>query len=52
MTTYAGNGQPVMSSYGPESVQRMKEVQQAYDPTLVFQRLVTGGHKLPVQGTY
>lgn len=52
MLTYAGNGQPVIESYGPESVARLKAVQAAYDPNFVFQTLVTGGQKLPVAGTY
>ena len=52
MLTYAGNGQPVIESYGTDSVSKLKAVQVAYDPTFVFQTLVTGGQKLPVVGTY
>ena len=52
MLTYAGNGQPVIEGYGPESVSKLKAVQGAYDPTFVFQTLVTGGQKLPVAGTF
>ena len=51
MLTYAGNAQPVIQSYGQESVARLKAVQKAYDPDLIFQRLAIGGHKLPVAGT-
>ncbi|KAK4235973.1 bifunctional solanapyrone synthase [Achaetomium macrosporum] len=39
--------QPVISSYGPENVARLKAVQKKYDPDRVFQRLVPGGQKLP-----
>ena len=52
MLTYAGNGQPVIEGYGPDSVSKLKAVQAAYDPTFVFQTLVTGGQKLPVAGTF
>ncbi|KAI4157455.1 MAG: hypothetical protein LQ342_008265 [Letrouitia transgressa] len=52
MLTYAGNGQLVMESYGPESVAKLKAVQSAYDPNFLFQTLVTGRQKLPVAGTY
>ncbi|KAI1809067.1 putative FAD-binding oxidoreductase [Poronia punctata] len=38
--------QDVLASYGPENVQKMREVQEQYDPELVFQNLVQGGFKL------
>ncbi|KAI1735291.1 putative FAD-binding oxidoreductase [Xylaria scruposa] len=39
--------QPVIASYGLDNVQRLRAVQQAYDPHMVFQKLVPGGQKLP-----
>ena len=48
MLTYSDHNQQVLQSYGEPNVQRMQRVQRAYDPTLVFQRLVTGGQKLPL----
>ncbi|RYP80488.1 hypothetical protein DL770_006205 [Monosporascus sp. CRB-9-2] len=43
----ASNRQPVLASYGPENVQKLRDVKQAYDPAEVFQRLVPGGQKIP-----
>ncbi|TGJ86596.1 hypothetical protein E0Z10_g2195 [Xylaria hypoxylon] len=43
----ANTHQPVIASYGKANVHRLRAVQQAYDPHLVFQRLVPGGQKLP-----
>lgn len=42
----ASYSQPVLNSYGPENVLKMKEVRARYDPQLVFQTLVPGGFKL------
>ncbi|KXX76055.1 Bifunctional solanapyrone synthase [Madurella mycetomatis] len=39
--------QHVIASYGPESVARLRAVQRKYDPGRIFQKLVTGGQKLP-----
>ena len=39
--------QPVIASYGDQNVRRLHTVQQAYDPSLVFQKLVPGGQKMP-----
>jgi hypothetical protein len=47
MLTYSGFDQDVIESYGSENVQKMIEVQNAYDPDRVFQRLVPGGQKIP-----
>ncbi|KAL7622052.1 hypothetical protein AAE478_007553 [Parahypoxylon ruwenzoriense] len=49
MVTYSGYDQPALASYGPENVQKLFDVQAAYDPNKVFQRLVPGGQKLPTQ---
>ncbi|KAF7594715.1 hypothetical protein BBP40_008608 [Aspergillus hancockii] len=38
--------QNVIGHYGYESVQRLKRVQNEYDPECVFQKLVPGGFKL------
>ncbi|KAK3984533.1 bifunctional solanapyrone synthase [Cladorrhinum sp. PSN332] len=43
----AGGGQGVIASYGSENVKRLREVRGAYDPDLVFARLVKGGQKVP-----
>ena len=40
--------QNVIAHYGMKSVQRLREVQRKYDPEKVFQKLVSGGFKLPV----
>lgn len=47
MLTYSDHNQQVIQSYGESNVRRLKGIQKLYDPTLVFQRLVTGGQKLP-----
>lgn len=39
--------QAVIESYGHDQVQRLRAVQQTYDPDQVFQKLVSGGQKLP-----
>lgn len=39
--------QPVIASYGEDNTQRLRAVQQVYDPHLIFQNLVPGGQKLP-----
>ncbi|KAI9785107.1 MAG: hypothetical protein M1816_000518 [Peltula sp. TS41687] len=46
MWNYAGIGQDVIRSYGKRSTDFMRSVRARYDPTGVFQRLVTGGFKL------
>ncbi|RYP57061.1 hypothetical protein DL770_010766 [Monosporascus sp. CRB-9-2] len=48
MLTYADGNQQAIASYGDESVERLQEVSAAYDPDMVFQRLVNGGQKLPL----
>lgn len=48
MLPYADGSQEVFASYGDSNVQRLQRIQKVYDPTLVFQRLVTGGHKVPL----
>lgn len=47
MLPYSGWNQPAIQSYGKESLSKLWQVQEAYDPTHVFQRLVPGGQKLP-----
>ncbi|CAG8981860.1 hypothetical protein HYALB_00009535 [Hymenoscyphus albidus] len=39
--------QSVIASYGAANVARLKNFQRVYDPQAVFQKLVTGGQKLP-----
>ncbi|KAL8639151.1 MAG: hypothetical protein Q9226_008908 [Calogaya cf. arnoldii] len=39
--------QDVISHYGIEGQRNMRRVQQKYDPEMVFQKLVSGGWKLP-----
>ncbi|MCJ1261071.1 hypothetical protein MMC22_000935 [Lobaria immixta] len=46
----ASYDQDVIGHYGLENVRKMREVQEKYDPGLVFQRLVPGGWKLPGSG--
>ena len=48
MMNYSDHNQQVLASYGEENVKRLQAVQKRYDPSLVFQRLVTGGQKLPL----
>lgn len=48
MLTYSDANQQAIASYGEESVKRLHEISQAYDPNMVFQRLVNGGQKLPL----
>ncbi|MCJ1231631.1 hypothetical protein MMC12_008310, partial [Toensbergia leucococca] len=43
----ASYDQDVIAHYGAANVQRLRAVQRMYDPKLVFQRLVSGGFKLP-----
>jgi hypothetical protein len=43
---YAGIGQDVFASYGPERHARLLETQQKYDPEGVFLRLQPGYFKL------
>jgi hypothetical protein len=43
----AGSDQEVIRHYGEESVKRLEKVRRDYDPDAVFQRLVSGGFKLP-----
>ena len=43
----ASYDQDVIAHYGEASVEKLRMVQRQYDPNLVFQRLVTGGFKLP-----
>ncbi|KAL2869043.1 FAD-binding oxidoreductase [Aspergillus lucknowensis] len=49
MLTYSDDNQEVIASYGEENVSRLQAIQQKYDPSLVFQRLVTGGQKIPLR---
>ena len=39
--------QDVISSYGVEGQRKMRQAQRKYDPRMVFQKLVSGGFKLP-----
>ncbi|KAI1511920.1 FAD binding domain-containing protein [Pyrenophora tritici-repentis] len=48
MMNYSDHNQQVLASYGAKNVERLQAVQRQYDPSLVFQRLVTGGQKLPL----
>lgn len=48
MMNYSDHNQQVLQSYGVENLKRLHSVQRQYDPSLVFQRLVTGGQKLPL----
>ncbi|KAI1324231.1 hypothetical protein F5Y16DRAFT_412146 [Xylariaceae sp. FL0255] len=48
MVTYCGYDQKALASYGTENVDFMYAVQEAYDPTYVFQKLVPGGQKLGI----
>ena len=48
MMNYSDHNQQVLASYGDANVKRLQSVQARYDPSLVFQRLVTGGQKLPL----
>lgn len=48
MLTNSDHNQQVISSYGEKSVSRLHQIQETYDPNLVFQRLVTGGQKIPL----
>lgn len=43
----ANSDQAVIASYGQDNVRRLQEVQEAYDPDFVFQKLVPGGQKIP-----
>lgn len=43
---YADKSQDPLSSYGPESVKKMKAAAKKYDPFGVFQNLVPGGFKI------
>ncbi|RYP13295.1 hypothetical protein DL765_006969 [Monosporascus sp. GIB2] len=43
----ANERQPVMASYGPRNVQKMRQVQKRYDSKQVFDRLLAGAFKLP-----
>ncbi|RYP18794.1 hypothetical protein DL765_003729 [Monosporascus sp. GIB2] len=43
----ASDRQPVLASYGSENVQKLRNVQRAYDPAGIFQKLVPGGQKIP-----
>nr|AGK29883.1 FAD-binding protein [Volvariella volvacea] len=46
MWNYSAFNQAVIDSYGPDNVQFLKDVAEAYDPNGVFQNLV-GGQKIP-----
>lgn len=39
--------QDVMAHYGAKNLDRLREAQRKYDPELLFQRLASGGFKLP-----
>ncbi|CAD6593166.1 MAG: hypothetical protein ASARMPRED_007094 [Alectoria sarmentosa] len=43
----ASYDQDVIGHYGAVNVQKLKRIQEKYDPELVFQKLVSGGFKLP-----
>ena len=43
---YAANFQNPIASYGPASLENLREVSRKYDPTGVFQDRVPGGFKL------
>ncbi|KAK0634240.1 putative oxidoreductase [Bombardia bombarda] len=46
---YAAPWQDPIASYGPESVQRLREIRRRVDPRGVFPRQVPGGFKIPKQ---
>ena len=48
MMNYSDHNQQVLQSYGERNVKSLQAVQRQYDPYLIFQRLVTGGQKLPL----
>ena len=48
--TYADGWQDVMGSRSPGTVRDMWRASRKYDPLQVFQKLVKGGFKLPVEG--
>lgn len=48
MLPYAGFDEPVFEGYGDANVARLQRIREMYDPSFVFQRLVTGGHKVPL----
>lgn len=41
--------QSVISSYGSDNLRRLRATQKVYDPQRVFQKLVTGGQKIPAR---
>ena len=43
----ASYDQDVIGHYSAANVQKLRDVQRKYDPDLVFQKLVSGGFKLP-----
>ncbi len=43
----ANERQPVIASYGADSLRRMWDVQARYDPRWVFRRLVSSAFKIP-----
>lgn len=48
MLPYASFDEPVFEGYGDTKIARLQRVRAVYDPSFVFQRLVTGGHKVPL----
>jgi hypothetical protein len=44
---YAWDKQDPIASYGEENVELLRCMQQEYDPTRVWERLVKGGFKIP-----
>jgi hypothetical protein len=44
---YSGQFQDPIGSYGADSVQRLRQARQKYDPTGVFTFQVPGGYKIP-----
>ncbi|KAF1992666.1 FAD-binding domain-containing protein [Amniculicola lignicola CBS 123094] len=46
-TNYAYHKEEVLAGYGEQSVNRLREVSQKYDPEGIFQKSVPGGFKLP-----
>lgn len=45
-TNYGYQTEDIFAGYGKESVKRMKEVSEKYDPEKIFQKAVPGGFKL------
>lgn len=48
-TNYAYQTDDTIAGYGEESIRKLKETSEKYDPEGIFQRGVPGGFKLPVK---